>query len=251
MTRTWTDEQISAAIDGELSPSDAEAFARDVDVDPALAARLERLGLATRAYIAAVSEIDRQPMPEGVRRVLASTPTAKVLPFRTARVGAFVMEHRAIAAAVVCAVAVWGVLSAGQGRGQGGGFAPQPDGLILASSSLHRALETGVSSETLQIGQDVSVTPRLTFASSDGGYCRQFDVAASTAMASAIACRTGGQWRMQVAEFGRQPRGGDYQTASDAKSPVLEAFIDRHIAGAPLGATEEKQLIGSAWMIDR
>ncbi|MDP3740497.1 MAG: hypothetical protein Q8R02_24135 [Hyphomonadaceae bacterium] len=249
MTRTWTDEQISAAIDGELSPSDAEAFARDVDVDPALAARLERLGSATRAYIAAVSEIDRQPMPEGVQRVLASPPVAKVIPFRASRIGVFVMEHRAIAAAVVCAIAVWGVSSMGRGGGQGGGFAPQPDGIILASSSLHRALETGASGERVPIAQDVSVTPRLTFLSSDAGYCRQFDVMASTAAASAIACRTGGRWRTQVVEFGRQLRGGDYQTASGAKSAILEAFIDLHIAGTPLGAVDEERLVAKGWRV--
>jgi len=245
MTRaSWTDEQISAFLDGELNQAETEALALAVERDPALAARVERLGSATRAYISAVAAIDQHPMPDGVKKILAAPPTAKVIPFR-AKVGALLTEHRAIAASLLCAAAVWGV-SSNLGGQSGNAWQTAPDGLIVASSPLHRALETGAASEPIQVAANVTATPRLTFASDEGGYCRQFDVSSPAGATSAIACREDGQWRTQVAVFGRAG-GGDYQTAAGGKSPALEAFIDQHISGAPLNAAEESKVVSEHW----
>jgi len=245
MTRaSWTDEQISAFLDGELSQADTEALALAVERDPALAARVERLGSANRAYVSAVAAIDRHPMSDDVKSILSTPPTAKVIPFR-AKVGAFLTEHRAIAAALVCAAAVWSV-SSNLGAQSGNPLSTGPDGLVVASSPLHRALETGVTGAPVQVAANVSATPRLTFASAEDGFCRQFDVSSPAGATSAIACREDGQWRTQVAVFGKA-RGGDYQTAAGGKSPVLEAFIDQHISGAPLNAAEETKVLSEHW----
>jgi hypothetical protein len=167
-----------------------------------------------------------------------------VIPFR-AKVGAFLTEHRAIAASLLCAAAVWGV-SSNLGGQSGNVLQTAPDGLIVASSPLHRALETGATSAPVQVAANVTATPRLTFASAEGGFCRQFDVASPTGATSAIACREEGQWRTQVAVFGKAG-GGDYQTAAGDRSPALEAFIDKHISGAPLNTAEEAKVLSEHW----
>jgi negative regulator of sigma E activity len=241
---SWTDEQISAFLDGELNQAETEALALAVERDPALAARVERFGAATRAYVSAVAAIDQHPMPDGVKQILSAPPTAKVIPFR-AKVGAFLTEHRAIAASLLCAAAVWGVSSSLGGQ-SGNVLQTAPDGLIVASSPLHRALETGATSAPVQIAANVTATPRLTFASAEGGFCRQFDVSSPAGATSAIACREDGQWRTQVAVFGKAG-GGDYQTAAGGKSPALEAFIDEHISGAPLDMAEEAKVLSERW----
>jgi len=241
---SWTDEQISAFLDGELSQVETEALALAVERDPALAARVERFGAANRAYVSTVAAIDQHPMSDGVKKILSTPPTAQVIPFRT-KVGAFLTEHRAIAASLLCAAAVWSV-SSNLGGQSGSALQAAPDGLIMASSPLHRALETGVTSAPVQVAANVMATPRLTFASAEGGFCRQFDVSSPAGLTSAIACREDGRWRTQAAVFGKTG-GGDYQTAAGDKSPVLEAFIDQHISGAPLNTAEEAKVLSEHW----
>jgi hypothetical protein len=249
MTRPWSDEQLSAFLDGELPAADMDALAREIEADAQLAARVERLGAANTAFIAAMSEIDRKPMSPGVVKVLAAPPTAKVLAFRP-RAAAWLKEHRALAASLICAAMAAGVVSGLKPPADP--FAPKADGLILASSPLHHALEVGATGEGVLISAGVTATPRLTFASDAGAFCRQFDVATQRGVTSAIACREKGSWRTEVAVFGRPHTQGmgssaDYQTASGAKSPALEAFIDQNISGAALDAELEKAAIARGW----
>lgn len=242
MSRTWSDEQLSAFIDGELSAADTDALAKEIEADAALAVRVERLGAANAAFIAAASEIDERPMPAGVAKVLAA-PVATVIPFR-ARATTWLSEHRALAASILCAAVAAGVVS---GLKPEEDFAPKADGLILASSPLHQALEKGATGEAVLVKAGVTATPRLTFASDSGTFCRQFDVSSERGLTTAIACREDKAWRTQVAVFGRPASAGDYQTASGAKSPALEAFIDQHIEGAALDAGQEKAAIAKGW----
>ena len=243
----WTDEQISAFLDGELDEAATEALARAVEADEALAARVERLGAANKAYVAAMSEIDRRPLSPGVEKILSAPPTAQVIQFRPKAIAGFLTEHRAIAASLLCAAAVWGLSSTLVSKSVDP-MAPGPDGTILASSPIHNALEGGSTGEVVKVAAGTTVTPRLTFASADGNFCRQFEVSAPGGTTSAIACREGAAWRTQVAVFGG-PRSNpnDFQTASGARSPALEAFIDQHISGAPLTAAEEMDAIREGW----
>jgi anti-sigma factor RsiW len=139
----WSDEQLSAFLDGELPTSETEALSRDIETDKVLAARLELLGVANKAYVAAIGTIDHQPMSDGLKSVLAAPPTAKIIPFRPKVVGAFVMEHRAIAAALVCAAAVWSVFSATKSPAS---VLPDSQGYIATASPLYRVLEETPSS---------------------------------------------------------------------------------------------------------
>src|SRR5689334_9233286 len=116
MSRPWTDEQISAFLDGELNGADMDALGKDVEADAELARRVERLGAANTAFVQAVSAIDSKPMPASVGKLLAETPTAepasaKVLAFRPRSVSGWLMEHRALAASLLCAAIVGGVAS--------------------------------------------------------------------------------------------------------------------------------------------
>jgi hypothetical protein len=244
MSRAWSDEQISAFLDGELDPADFEAMLHDVETDPAVAARVRRMSEATKAFVKASLSIDDEPMSEGLTRALAAPPTAKVIPFRGRSFAATVMEHRAIAAGLVCAFAAWSMFSV---------IAPGRDGLsdtggmVVATSPLHRALETGATGDLVTISASETMTPRLTFARADGDFCRQFDVTSRDGVMSAIACRDGGVWRTEVAVYGQALPGGEYVTASGEKAAPLEAFIDRSIAGDPLDAAAEKAAIASSW----
>ena len=247
MTRqTWSDEQLSGFLDGELPEQDMDALSREIERDPELAARMERLGSANAAYVDAISEIDRAPMAAGLKAVIETPPAARIIAFRPRGVAGFIAEHRAIAASLVCAAAVWGVMSAASPGGTSDPFAPGVDGVVLAGSPLHRLLETSPTGQASTIGS-VTAAPRLTFATDDGTFCRQVEVSAEDGLSAAIACREGQTWRAQVVAYGLPKPAGDFQTASASRAPALEAFLDEHLSGTPMNAEEESQLLRSGW----
>ena len=242
----WTDEQLSAFLDGELPAADMDALARALETDAALAARIERLGAANTAYVDVVSRIDGAVMTAGLQAAMAEPPSAKVIAFRPRSIVAFVAEHRAIAASLVCAVAVWGVMSSGSPGASTNPFAPGPDGLVMAKSELHEMLESAPTGQVSAVGEATAV-PRLTFASVDGAFCRQFEVMTNDSTSAAIACREDQGWRTQVVAYGLPPISGNFQTASAARSAALEAFLDEHLIGAALKAEAEAAVLKSRW----
>lgn len=243
----WSDEHLSAFLDGELGVAETEALARAIEADPQLAARAEALGAANAAFKASVARIDGAPVNARLKAAMEAQPTADVLAFRPRRVMAFLVEHRAIAASLICAVAVWGAAASLAPSPSSDPFAPGPGGVILANSPLHQLLETGRTGEARLIATGATATPQLTFASADGQYCRQVSLSSSSAESAAILCRDDGGWRPQVVAFGLSKGSPDYQTASAHRSPALEAYLDAHISGAPLNSEEEARLLQSAW----
>ncbi len=249
MTRAaWTDEQLSAFLDGELAPADMDALARDLEVDPLLTARAERLGVANAAFVGFAARIDDVPMGAALKAAMETQPLAAVIPFRRRSIGAFLHEHRAIAASLLCAAATFGFMSTIATRASSDPFAPEAGGVIVASSPLHRVLDAARTGEAVSVGADRMATPRLTFASDNGSFCRQFDVFTSDEAVAAIACRDDdNSWRTQVIAYGLVKTPGDFQTASATRSPILEAFLDQHMSGAPMNAEEETKLISDGW----
>lgn len=248
MTRQdWTDEQLSAFIDGELSAEDTDALALAIDSDPELAARMERLGVANTAFVEAIGQIDHAPLSPALKAQMETPPTAEVVQFRPRSVRNFLIEHRAIAASLVCAVGVWGVTSMGAQQAEPDPFGTDADGYIVASSPLGRMLETAATGEVVTVADTSTATPRLTFASADGQFCRQFDVARKDSASAAIACRDDGAWRVQIAAYGLPRPTGDFQTASASRSPALEAFLDQRMTGEPMNADAEARLLKGGW----
>lgn len=253
MTRTvWTDEQLSAFLDGELAPAEMDALARDMETDAQLAARAETLGAANTAFIASAAHIDAIPLSAKLKAAMETPPTesapsAKVIAFRPRTVTAFLMEHRAIAASLLCAVAVGGIASVMAPRAPTDPFAPGPDGVILASAPLYQVLESGRTGEAKPLDGGRTATPQLTFASADGGFCRQVSLSSQATDAAAIFCRGDDGWRPQVVAFGLPKSSPDYQTASAGRSLALEAFLDARMSGAPMNADEEAKLLANGW----
>ena len=244
--RNWTDEQLSAFLDGELPSQDMDALSRDIESDALLAARMERIGAANAAYVDAVGRIDRAPMSEALKAAIETAADTKVIAFRPRRLTAFLVEHRAMAASLLCAVAVWGVMSTTSNGSPSNPFAPGTDGVIMANSPLHAMLEGALTGEASTIG-DATAAPRLTFATDDGSFCRQFDVVTDECVSAGIACREESLWRTQVVAYGLAKPTGEFQTASAARAPALESFLDARMSGAPVNAEEEGRLLRSGW----
>ena len=246
---SWSDDRLSAYLDGELPPEEMAQLARDLASDKALAARLERLAAANQIFLAAASGIDAAPLPGRTRALLAGEEkekSARVIAFRPRRIAAFAMEHRAIAAGLICAAAVYG-LSVSTLPGQGSGI-PATSGVIAANSPLHQVLEETASGATVQLAGGGAVRPQLTFLTANGAYCRQYALTSAGGDVEGIACRGEEGWRLQVASFASGRAGpDDYQAAASGRSAALEAFIDANISGAPLNVEGETALLARGW----
>jgi hypothetical protein len=244
---SWGDDKLSAYLDGELQPEEMEQLARDIAADAALAARLNRLAAANETFLRAASDIDVVPLPAGVTALLAGAEKredARVVPFRPRRIAAFLIEHRAIAASLVCAVAAYGFATL-SGRAPD---LPTSSGVIASGSPLHRVLEQGASGATVRLAGGVEVKPQLTFLTTDDAVCRQYALTSASGAVEGIACRQDDGWRVQVASFAAgRIADSDYQTAASGRSAALEAFIDAYISGAPLNAHQENEMLARDW----
>lgn len=245
--RMWTDEQLSAFLDGELAAADMDALSLALEADAGLVVRMERLGSANTAYVGAIDAIDTAPMKASLKTAMETPPTAKVIAFRTRAIGAFVMEHRAIAASLLCAAGVFGLMSTMAGPSATDPLAPGANGTIMANSPVYWMLETASTGEVIAVSDSVRATPRLTFASEEGRFCRQVDLVTDLTATAAIACREEAGWRAQIVAYGLAKPTGDFQTASATRSPALEAFLDQSMLGPPMNAEEEARLLREGW----
>ena len=120
-------------------------------------------------------------------------------------------------------------------------------GDIAAASPLLQALETVPANARYVVGdgRGETVLPLLSFQTSDGRYCRQFEIRSAALLSIALACRVGGGWRVEMlqgvaAEDGFQPSPGRY-------AETQRGVFDQLWGGRSLSAEEEQALIARAW----
>lgn len=256
MSREWSDEQLSAMLDGELPEAGARDLHGDLSDDPALSARFERLRVANQAFLNDSARIDAQPMPAELSLLLARHAGAShgglshaspsnVVPFRR-WLGGLLMEHRAIAASLFCAAAIGGLASL---RSSAPASAVDDGSPVIAvTSPLGKVLEAGRSATLVSLPAGLAATPRLSFRRADGTFCRQFRLNSSTETTDGVACRETKGWRTELLVFGpAAPAAGDYQSASGPAAGLLEAYVGEQMKGAPLNAADETAAIVNRW----
>lgn len=220
------DERLAAWLDGALSAEETEAFAAEIETNPALAAKAEAW-LANDRALAGVLFANERPIDDELlsRLGLVAAPVAANDNPRSARFG-WLAAGSAMAASI--AAAMFLTLRP-----------PAPvDGL---SDALERTASLG----TAQLADGRTVTPLLTVRAADGRWCREFRTGAETA----LACRGGaGRWSIEA-----RARGGEAQdssaiaVASGADPAPLESAYAKLGTTDPVGAADEKALIAKGW----
>ena len=247
------DERLSALLDDALSADEARRLRERIARDPALKARMDALARADAAVRSAYSGILDEPLPARVLELLEPTARARAdvveLPVR-GRKSRFLSLPLAAAAGIALAVGLsLGVLI--------GPRAPGPDPLALAAvagevapgTDLYAVLQSAPSAASRTLAADISATPRLTFRTTDGGYCRYVDLTNARGTTQTLACRRDGGWRVEVASFmpaAEAEAGRLYRPASGPSEPI-DTAIDALIEGSPLAAAEERELIERGW----
>ncbi len=156
------------------------------------------------------------------------------------------MEHRAIAASLLCAAVIGGLASLHSSTPVS---AVDDDSRVIATASpLGRVLEEGRSAKLVSLPAGLTATPRLSFQRADGRFCRQYRLNSPKETTDGIACRENNGWRTELLVFGpATPVTNDYQSASGPATGLLEAYVDKQMKGTPLNASDEAAAIANRW----
>lgn len=247
------DELLSAYLDNELPAADADTVTLRIAKEPLLAERLSQLRQATDDARKQFRAIDDIPLPQAVvdllqrdsRSAANEAAAGNVVQLAPRGIRTFLQVPVALAAGIALLA---GFFVANQVQRTSD---TTPDSLfardIAMDSSLHKLLETGSGADSTSLATDTSAQLRITFLDVSGDYCRQFAIAGPGTNAQALACRRGGQWRMEAVSLAA-PAAAAYQSASADPSSAVEAAIDALIGpGEPVNESTEKRLISNGW----
>jgi hypothetical protein len=122
--------------------------------------------------------------------------------------------------------------------------------LITPDTELFTVLESTPSGATATLGGGVDATPRLSFQTAAGNYCREATVATGSRESALVGCREDAGWALQaviqVSVGDDAPANNGFRPASDPAS-ALDAIVDSLISGAPLGTDAERTAIAAGW----
>jgi hypothetical protein len=247
------DEALSALLDGALPAEDAERLRQRLAREPALKARLDALEKADTAVRSAYMDVVDEPLPARVLELFGAGGcgghgNVVELPARKpSRV--FTLPLAAAAGIALTIGLSLGIVLGSRTLAPDGMASITSSGVVAPGTELYEVFESVPSAETRALAAQVSATPRLTFGTADGGYCRQVDLTSARGRTETLACRRDGGWRLEVVSFAAEAEtrpGGLYRPASGPSTPI-DTAIDALIDGSPLGAAAERALIGREW----
>lgn len=255
--RTYTDEQLVAYADGELTPDEARAIAAAAQADGQLARRIAQFTESRRLLADTFARHLQEPVPQRLLDVLREDGEPKVVPLRPRQPAA--RPHRSnwmpmALAASVTFVALGVGLLAGRGWERIGTAPLTVAGMPQDAAALRHALQTLASGEVLSgesSGTHYEVVPTASLRLPSGEYCREFESSvatqAGTQRARGLACRGAeGVWDMRtlasIAADAPSGAGENYQPAAGGGTDWA-GTQDAH----RLTPAEEQALIGRGW----
>lgn len=254
------DELLSALIDGELGAAEAAALEARLAAEPELARRLAALREADSALRGAYGPLADAPAdprltaliqghrgtPAGPRQ--AQEAAANVVPLR--RRSRTFWVPSSIAAGIALAVGLGLGLSIGQRDKLSDTERLLASGAPIGPGrDLYDVIESVPSRQSATLAGNLAATPRLTFRTADGGYCREVALSSALRQTTFVACRESTDWRLEAVMQVRGPESGTGDGFVPASGPAaaLDTVVDGLIAGEPLGADAEREAIASAW----
>ncbi len=239
---TYSDEQICAYLDGLMDQDEAASFEAALANDEELQMALDRLSKND----AALREAFEMPMHEAVDDTMLQRFGLNVQPITNAAApkrseaandNPSFWSRRSFAAggAIAAALAIFLV----------------SQNMRSSQTELFKALESTPSGVIAQLGDGQKLTPKLTFTSSDGRFCREYESSQAQVRETSIACRESGDWRIQAtvktAPTGPSSSENGYAVASGDDGAALTRAYDQLGASDPLTAEAERALVTSGW----
>ena len=236
----YSDETLSAFIDGELPEDEARSLEAEIQEDAKLAQRVENLRSVDAVLSEALSDVVDEAVPEHIFAMVADArDQSKIVSLSAAKPRSWFQSPLAVAAAAAFGLAVGLVFTPSQVAEPG---AQIYAGSVESGTPLHRVLETLPSSES-----ENGLKPVVTFASVDGRVCREITGPESRA----LACRSNDDWTVLAVTHEFSSRGRDtYETASASTSLAFDILAQELMRDAPMSASEEQRLLKQNWSLD-
>ncbi len=241
-------ELLSQYLDSELSAEEATALEQRLVAEPALRQRWQRFKHSDQQLRAHCRAPGTDRVPPHVAALLSehqadNRPTNNVLPLprrHPARAGAGL----AIAASLVAAA---GLVLAPQWRD-----AASPRHPAAANQpGIARALDHIPSSldQWHEVDNSSQLRPVLSFAGTNGQWCREYLLKQNGAQWRGVACRESGSWNtaIVVADRSHTATGANYQPAGAGDVDAISSYVDNHSSDIPLSLDQEAALIARRW----
>ncbi|MDP5029301.1 MAG: hypothetical protein NWQ54_24615 [Paraglaciecola sp.] len=235
-----TDQQLSAFLDAELPEAEMQAIRDLVADDDSLALRLAELAEVNEWVVDHARQIDQQPVPQAIKQLLATDNKVVQLSLWQKCQQQF-SQHTALAAGVaLCFGLILGQTS------EDSQLLPQPH----LNTALANVLDHAGSGEMVELSEGINMTPRLSFVSHAGQYCRQYRVQMQTLQNDSIACYGADGWQLSASTYhDASLQNGEYKTASH--NALLDSVIDQLIVGQALNQQQERQAIAQSWVAQK
>jgi len=248
MNRLVTDEELVAFLHGELGEEASASIEAVLLADPELAQRAERMAEQDEQIRLAFAPILEEEVPERLSAIVtAKSAEADVIDFATAkakrgRAGWGLPQLGAMAASLVLGLFIGQSLIDGSSNTAEEALLVATQGGLRVNPEVQEVLSKSPSGRAVSVAGLGKVDVAITFAANDGRLCRQFALEGSTRTDDAVACRDGGEWKLEA--LGLRPEAsGEMRTAGGDVSPAVVSTVDGMIAGEPLlGAAEASAL---------
>ncbi len=238
---TVEDETLMAYVDGELDAAENARVEEALRGDPALRRRAETMQSLRATLAGHFNPVLSEPVPDHLEALVRKASPDRAPagtdggPSWLGRLlqGWHAPHTIAVASAIAAGVIIGIQLAA---PGAGGPFSFE-GGRMTAGSRLASALDRPGAQSAPSLAVQVS------FRHQDGRYCRTF-TASGTA---GIACRTGGDWQIDLAAPAQGETGAEVRTAGTALPLAVLDSVDLWMSGEALSAAEEETAAARGW----
>ena len=256
---SWTDDELMAYADGELTGVGLAAFDEALRHDVQLRGRVSALQAQRQRLSAAFAGVLEEPVPERLTALLAA-PGAEVTSPQVVDLAA--ERERRHARRGASNWAQWGGMAASVALGVALGMqmklfstprssdalVSEVGGRMVAGGRLAQALNSQLAANPAA-ASSASVAVQLSFVDKRGQYCRTF----STDGIAGLACREAADWAIQTTTTtttttaAAGPPSGEMRQASSALPRVVLEAVDARMAGTALTAPQEQEARDRGW----
>jgi hypothetical protein len=254
----YSDEQLSAFLDGELSDVEFQKLEACLVNDSKLRQRLSDLAEANTALQAAYRPIADEPVPAHILAMLdAPKPVSKNAENSNDVIELFSVNDNQRGSKWLLPIAASIALVAGViigqfglgGAGSNQTLMAQVSGTIAPDNPLFDVLETTPSAmqAALIAGETIEVRPTLSYQTASGTYCREFEVTGTDTALHSVACRSDAGWEIQILNRIQVHGQEGMRTASGASDQAVDQFVSDTMDDIPFGSEQELVLIKNGW----
>lgn len=256
--KAWSDEEVSAYLDGALEPDLTTAFEQSLAADPELQTRLEALRLVNDGVRGAFDAPLQEDIPDRFMALFEDAPAVDAAPTapvvdlaaQRARRGPGSFDYRLpLAAGLALALGWGGGMTFAPARVDQHAMLRADATAIEPGNPLFRLLSETPSAQSVALAGGDAFKPVLSFAAADGRFCREFELASEEAVSVGVACRGEQEWRVEILlAADDNPTGADgYVQASGFSAAALDVVVAELGAGEPLGPEDEAAAISAGW----